>query len=195
MKAPKIQYVCRECGNTSIRWLGRCPECQAWDSFDEVEVRDEPKKGLSRVTPVAHAEKFSELTLPTCVRTGTGMEELDRVLGGGLVDRSVVLLSGEPGIGKSTLLLQICSELSKTRRVLYVSGEESKGQLKLRADRLGIHGDEIYLLTETDTEAIVSECDTLKPDVIIIDSVQMLSSPTVTSAPGSVAQVREGAMT
>lgn len=195
MKAPKIQYVCRECGNKSIRWLGRCPECQAWDSFDEVEIREETKRASSRPAVTAHAEKFSELTLPTCVRTGTGMEELDRVLGGGLVDRSVVLLSGEPGIGKSTLLLQICSELAKTRRVLYVSGEESKGQLKLRADRLGIHGDEIYLLTESDTEAICAECDALHPDVIIIDSVQMLSSPAVSSAPGSVAQVREGAMT
>ena len=123
------------------------------------------------------------------------MGELDRVLGGGLVDSSVVLLSGEPGIGKSTLLLQICSELSKSRRVLYVSGEESKGQLKLRADRLGIIGETIYLLTETDVEAILSECERIKPDVVIIDSVQTLSSARFTSVPGSITQVREGAMT
>jgi DNA repair protein RadA/Sms len=122
------------------------------------------------------------------------MGELDRVLGGGLVDRSAVLLSGEPGIGKSTLLLQICSELSKTRKVLYVSGEESKGQLKLRAERLAITGDSIYLLTETDTDLILEECERLSPDVIIIDSVQTLSSMRYTSAPGSITQVREGAM-
>lgn len=194
MKAPKLQYVCRECGSVSIRWLGRCPDCQAWNSFDEVEVR-ETRKEAARPLPAARAEKFSELSLPECPRAKTGMEELDRVLGGGLVDRSVVLLSGEPGIGKSTLLLQICSELARTRRVLYVSGEESKGQLKLRADRLGIRGEELYLLTETDTEAIVAECDRLHPDVIIIDSVQMLSSGAFTSAPGSITQVREGAMT
>ena len=122
------------------------------------------------------------------------MDELDRVLGGGLVERSAVLLSGEPGIGKSTLLLQICSELAKTRKVLYVSGEESKGQLKLRAERLAITGDSIYLLTETDADAILSECERLKPNVIIIDSIQTLSSSRFTSAPGSITQVRECAM-
>ena len=192
MKAPKQIFVCRECGATSVKWRGRCPECDSWNSFDEVEVREE-KKNSPRTAPASHAERFSELTVSEYMRTKTGMEELDRVLGGGLVDSSAVLLSGEPGIGKSTLLLQICSRLSQTRKVLYVSGEESKGQLKMRAERLGVEGDNIYLLTENDTEAILSECELLKPDVIIIDSVQTLISEKFTSQPGSITQVREGA--
>ena len=172
MKGSKIIFVCRECGITSMKWLGKCPDCGSWDSFDE-EIISEEKKQKTNTTQTNKAEKLSELQLPTYLRSKTGMGELDRVLGGGLVDRSAVLLSGEPGIGKSTLLLQICSELGKTRKVLYVSGEESKGQLKLRAERLGINGDSTYLLTETDTDSILAECESLKPDVIIIDSVQI----------------------
>ena len=198
MKGQKIIFVCRECGHTSPKWLGKCPDCQSWNSFDEeVVVEKTQKSGINRgrVAEAGNrAEKFSELQLPTYMRTKTGMGELDRVLGGGLVDSSAVLLSGEPGIGKSTLLLQICSELGKSRKVLYVSGEESKGQLKLRAERLGINGDSLYLLTETDTDAILEECERISPNVIIIDSVQTLSSMKFTSAPGSITQVREGAM-
>ena len=177
MKGPKVIFVCRECGATSPKWLGKCPECEAWVPFDEVVVEEKPqKKSLDRGrngVSINKAEKFSELEMPKYMRTQTGMGELDRVLGGGLVDSSAVLLSGEPGIGKSTLLLQICSELGKTRKVLYVSGEESKGQLKMRAERLGIMGDSIYLLTETDTESILAECESLKPNVIIIDSARI----------------------
>ncbi len=199
MKTSKVIFVCRECGYTNPKWLGKCPDCQSWNSFDEEAVIEKTQKaGLNRgrtISLQSRAEKFSELELPKYLRTKTGMGELDRVLGGGLVDSSVVLLSGEPGIGKSTLLLQICSELGKTRKVLYVSGEESKGQLKLRAERLGITGDSIYLLTETDTDSILEECQRLSPNVIIIDSVQTLSSMRFTSAPGSITQVREGAMT
>ena len=197
MKGPKTIFVCRECGVTSPKWLGKCPDCGSWNTFDEEQVLDKPKMALNygRNDIAANkAEKFSELELPNYMRTQTGMGELDRVLGGGLVDSSIVLLSGEPGIGKSTLLLQICSELGKTRTVLYVSGEESKGQLKLRAERLAIKGDSIYLLTETDIDAVLAECERIKPDVIIIDSVQTLSSMRFTSAPGSITQVREGAM-
>ena len=198
MKGPKVIFVCRECGTTSPKWLGKCPDCAAWNSFDE-ELIDEKAQNKAKnsgriISSSNKPEKISELSLPNYFRTLTGMGELDRVLGGGLVDRSAVLLSGEPGIGKSTLLLQICSELSKTRKVLYVSGEESKGQLKLRAERLGIIGDSIYLLTETDTDIILASCEELKPDVIIIDSVQTLSSMKFTSAPGSITQVREGAL-
>ncbi len=193
MKGSKNMFVCRECGATSIKWLGKCPDCAAWNSFDEIEIKDKASKSDKIFTN--KAEKFSELELPNYFRTQTGMKELDRVLGGGLVDGSVVLLSGEPGIGKSTLLLQICSELGKTRKVLYVSGEESKGQLKLRAQRLKINGDTLYLLTETDTDAVLSECERLKPDVIIIDSIQTLSSDRFTSVQGSITQVRESAMT
>ncbi len=198
MKGPKIVFVCRECSYTSPKWLGKCPDCGSWNSFDEEEVIEKQEnKGLNKsriIKSVNKPEKLSELELPNYMRTSTGMGELDRVLGGGLVDRSAVLLSGEPGIGKSTLLLQICAVLAKTRKVLYVSGEESKGQLKLRAERLGIVGESLYLLTETDTDSIISECEALKPDVIIIDSVQTLSSMRFTSAPGSITQVREGAM-
>lgn len=198
MKGPKTIFVCRECGTTSPKWLGKCPDCGMWNTFDEEQVVENSKTAQLKQSRLSNssnkAEKFSELELPNYMRTGTGMGELDRVLGGGLVASSVVLLSGEPGIGKSTLLLQICSELSKTRKVLYVSGEESKGQLKLRAERLEIRGDSIYLLTETDTDSILAECERLSPDVIIIDSVQTLSSMRFTSAPGSITQVREGAM-
>jgi DNA repair protein RadA/Sms len=193
MKNPKITFVCRECGYTSIKWLGKCPDCESWNSFDEVEQIETKNSGLKKSFE-NKAEKISELELPQYLRSNTGMQELDRVLGGGLVNSSVVLLSGEPGIGKSTLLLQICSELAKKRKVLYVSGEESKGQLKLRAERLGIVGDSLYLLTETDLDSVLSECENLKPDVIIIDSVQTLSSMRFSSAPGSITQVRECAM-
>lgn len=195
MKGQKIVFVCRECGCTNFKWLGKCPDCGAWNSFDE-EILAEEKKGTTAPRQSANrAEKISELEIPTYLRTNTGMGELDRVLGGGLVDGSVVLLSGEPGIGKSTLLLQICSEIAKTRKVLYVSGEESKGQLKLRAERLKITGETLYLLTETNTESVLTECERLKPDVVIIDSIQTLSSEKFTSAPGSITQVRESAMT
>ncbi len=192
MKGSKTVFICRECGYNSLRWLGKCPECGSWDSFDEEAVQE--KKEIKISARANTAEKLSELKLPTYLRTNTGMDELDRVLGGGLVDGSVVLLSGEPGIGKSTLLLQICSELGKTRKVLYVSGEESKGQIKIRAERLNISGESLYLLTETSTESVISECERLEPNVIIIDSIQTLSSERFSSAPGSITQVRESAM-
>ena len=192
MKAPKLIFVCRECGYTHPKWLGKCPDCQSWNSFDEQELQT---KENARSTPTGNrAERFNDLEVPEYIRTKTGMEELDRVLGGGLVDSSVVLLSGEPGIGKSTLLLQICSELASCRKVLYVSGEESKGQLKMRADRLAINADSLYLLTETDVDSVLDECHRLKPDVIIIDSVQTMSSGRYTSAPGSITQVRESSL-
>ena len=190
----KTSFVCRECGYTSIKWLGKCPECDSWNSLEEIEIRNTAPSANRSAISKNRAEKFSELEITDYIRTKTGLGELDRVLGGGLVESSVVLLSGEPGIGKSTLLLQICSELSKSKKVLYVSGEESKGQLKLRADRLKIYAGSLYLLTETDTEAILSECEKIKPDVIIIDSVQTLSNPNLSSASGSIVQVREGAM-
>lgn len=193
MKGQKTVFVCRECGNSTAKWYGKCPACGEWNTLDEEVVSTAAAKA-SASKEYNKAERFSELNLPNYLRTGTGMGELDRVLGGGLVDSTVVLLSGEPGIGKSTLLLQICSELAKTRKVLYISGEESKGQLKLRAERLKISGDSIYLLTETDIDATLAECERLKPDVVIVDSVQTLSTTRITSAAGSITQVREGAM-
>ena len=194
MKGPKIVFVCRECGASSPKWLGRCPDCQTWNSFDEVEIKEKKNGVSSSLSSKNQAEKFSELKIPEYIRTGTGMGELDRVLGGGLVESSVVLLSGEPGIGKSTLLLQICEKLYETRKVLYISGEESCGQLKLRAQRLNIKGDNIFLLTETDLDSILAECERIKPEVIIMDSVQTVSSENVNSAPGSITQVKEAAL-
>ena len=197
MKGTKVVFVCRECGATSPKWIGKCPDCGSWNTYDEVEVREKKNNSshFSKNVIKNQAEKFSELKISEYIRTKTGMNELDRVLGGGLVDSSVVLLSGEPGIGKSTLLLQICQQLSLSRKVLYVSGEESKGQLKLRAERLGITGDSIFLLTETDLDSIISECRRLTPDVIIMDSIQTVCSESITSTPGSITQVRECALT
>ncbi len=193
MKGSKIVFVCRECGYSHPKWLGRCPDCNSWNSFDEEAVAP-ASESKTRVQSTNRPEKLSELKVPEYMRSSTGMAELDRVLGGGLVDGSVVLLSGEPGIGKSTLLLQISSVLASSRCVLYVSGEESKGQLKLRAERLNVKCDSLYLLCETNLDGILGECEGLKPDVLIIDSIQTLSSERFTSAPGSITQVRESAM-
>lgn len=196
LKGSKSVFLCSECGYSSLKWLGKCPECGSWNSFCEQEIKESKNNHgyKSSVAPKATAEKFSELEIPEYIRTKTGMNELDRVLGGGLVDSSVVLLSGEPGIGKSTLLLQICEQLSKTRKILYVSGEESQGQLKLRAERLGIKGDNLYLLIENDTDTVLQESERIKPEVIVIDSVQTMISDNVSSVQGSISQVKEAAL-
>ena len=195
-KAPKPIFVCAECGATTSRWVGKCPDCGAWNSMEETTLSPEPTRGGNAPAPSPRtpAVRLSDLDAPSYLRSGTGMGELDRVLGGGLVEGSVVLISGEPGIGKSTILLQISAHLSEQRRVLYVTGEESGGQIRLRYDRLGIRGDGIYLLTETNTDAILGACKRISPDAIVIDSVQTLYSDRFSSAPGSVTQVREGAL-
>ena len=202
MKGTKTIYICYECEYQSPKWMGKCPGCGAWNSFveDVVAIPSATKGGssLSRLSVSVgkenHATAFDQLELPTYMRFVTGMEELDRVLGGGLVHGSVVLLSGEPGIGKSTLLMQICDALGESRRVLYVSGEESGGQLKLRAKRLGVVGNSLFILTESNIEAILKEVDKIKPDVIIVDSIQTIYSGAVNSAPGSTTQVKETAL-
>ncbi len=196
MKAPKTLFVCTECDYQSAKWLGRCPECGNYNTMEEQApaLPVSEKAGLRSRLPRVPAEKLRDMSLPAYMRSKTGMGELDRVLGGGLVEGSVVLLSGEPGIGKSTLLMQIGSTLGEKSKVLYVSGEESRGQLKMRAERLGVGMTEMYLLTETAMDAILTECERIHPDVIIVDSIQTVYSDRFTSSPGSIAQVRESAM-
>ena len=197
MKGLKTVYVCSECGHTESKWNGQCPSCHAWNCMVEDVIAEAPKAagGKHPVTKYKNEPVlFDDYDIPEYFRTGTGMAELDRVLGGGIVNGSVVLLSGEPGIGKSTLLLQISGALGAGRKVLYVSGEESKGQIKMRAKRLQVSGSTLYLLTETNVDAIISAYEKLKPEVIIIDSVQTIYSDTIASAPGSVTQVKDAAM-
>ena len=200
MKGLKTVYICSECEYVSPKWLGKCPKCSAWNSFvEDVEQVAPAQSSMPKRTSVIHsgesvATEFSELEAPTYIRSATGLSELDRVLGGGLVTGSAVLISGEPGIGKSTLLLQICDTLGKERRVLYVSGEESSGQLKLRAERLKVSGKNLYILTETNIENILNEAKRVKPDVIIADSVQTMYSDVISSSPGSVSNVKEVAL-
>lgn len=202
MKAPKSFYVCSECDYRSAKWMGKCPGCGAWNTMQEQqeapqEVQKAPSKRLglvSSLTQDSEAVLFDTLELPEYMRSDTGLSELDRVLGGGLVLGSVVLLSGEPGIGKSTLLLQICDALGQSKRVLYVSGEESQGQLKLRAKRLGVSGPNLYLCIETDVRRIMAQCDKVHPDILIVDSIQTMYSEDIASTPGSVTQVKETAM-
>ena len=198
MKGLKTVYICSECEYSSPKWLGKCPKCGAWNSFVEDVINTEPqptaKKRVSTDFGSSEVQSFSNLTIPEYIRSSTGLSELDRVLGGGLVCGSVVLLSGEPGIGKSTLLLQISDTLGKTRKVLYVSGEESEGQIKLRAKRLKTAGQNLYILTETNVERILAATDKLKPDVIIVDSIQTMYTEQSSSTAGSVAQVKEATM-
>ncbi|MBR7098091.1 MAG: DNA repair protein RadA [Clostridia bacterium] len=201
MKGLKTFYICTECEYKTPKWLGKCPKCGAWNSFaEDVEkiaspaVSATPKRISMIPTGDNRVVGFRDLEIPEYMRQNTGLGELDRVLGGGLVHGSVVLLSGEPGIGKSTLLMQICDALGATRRVLYISGEESGGQLKLRAQRLGIIGTNLFILTETNIEKILQETDKIKPDVMIVDSIQTVYSSAVNSTPGSVTQVKETAL-
>ncbi len=195
----KTLYVCRECGGTNAKWLGKCPHCNAWNTLDETVA--EPAAGtgknnrfqaLARSLPVA---TLSEIDAAEVARTPTGQEELDRVLGGGIVEGAVVLIGGDPGIGKSTLLLQAVDALSAQMKVLYVTGEESGSQIALRARRLGLGGKKVRVLAEINLEKIVAaieaEFEPGQPAFCVIDSIQTVYSDQLTSAPGSVAQVRE----
>ncbi|MBE6649852.1 MAG: DNA repair protein RadA [Ruminococcaceae bacterium] len=194
----KTVYVCTECGNTQSKWTGKCKECGAWDSFEEEISTQSTDKGYRGVSVVASSEArlISKIDAETNkdVRIETGISEFDRALGGGIVKGSVVLISGEPGIGKSTILLQICKNLDKNRKILYVSGEESSSQIKLRAQRLGVDGDNVYLLCETNIESVMAYVDKLSPDLLIIDSIQTSYSPSSESIPGSVTQVKQCAL-
>ena len=197
MKTSKTVYVCSECDYQSAKWLGRCPQCNAWNTFTEETYSAPPKSASGGKNAVRarsereHAVKFGEFELPNYLRHSTGIAEFDRVLGGGLVEGSVILLAGEPGIGKSTLLMQLCGQIGDSCKVLYVSGEESKGQLKMRADRLGVNAEYLYVLTETNIDDILAEYDKIKPDIMIVDSIQTMYSDASSSTSGSVTQVRE----
>jgi len=193
--AGKSVYICSECGYKSPKWLGKCPSCNSWNTMEEAEdevVLSNVSNSKRRVvSSVSHAMRVGDMKESEYMRSPTGYRELDRTLGGGIVEGSVILLSGEPGIGKSTILMQASAVMGKSKRVLYVSGEESLGQLKLRAQRLGIESENLFFYTETDVERIMKECDEVKPQILIVDSVQTLFSDRVNSAPGSISQVRE----
>ena len=192
----KTIYCCSECGNETSNWAGRCPACGAWNTLQEVTI--EPgsgkKSAVNARAAAGKAKPLSELDTSEEIRFATGISEFDRVLGGGAVAGSLVLVGGAPGIGKSTLLLQMCASAGAGRKILYVTGEESQRQLKLRAMRLGVDGENIYVLAETDIDSIIAAIDELKPDIAIIDSVQTVSDSGVASAPGSITQVRECTM-
>ena len=191
----KTVYCCTDCGYETANWAGKCPSCGAWNTLSEVRLdREGPGKTVGRARAASAPKRLEELELTEEIRFSTGISEFDRVLGGGAVVGSLVLVGGAPGIGKSTLLLQMCATAGNGKRVLYVTGEESKRQLKLRANRLGVTGGEIFVLAETDLDSILAGIDSLKPDIVIVDSIQTVSDSGVASAPGSITQVRECTM-
>lgn len=196
MKA-STKFICRKCGFESAKWLGKCPSCDSWNTFDEVINESSSKNLYAKNKPIAPSvdaptpRKLSDIGYEADSRIKTGNPELDRVLGGGIVAGSMILVGGDPGIGKSTLLLQICQHLGCSQKVLYISGEESAEQIKLRADRLKTKTDNLMILSETNLDNILYHSNNIKPQVVIIDSIQTVFKPDVPSAPGSVGQVRE----
>ena len=185
----KIIYTCSECGYESAKWIGKCPDCGGWNTFAEsVAVTTKSSKKVTQ--SYTNPSRLSEVSTENDPRIVCGIGELDRVLGGGIVRGSLVLVGGEPGIGKSTILLQLIKSLEKDTSFFYVSGEESEKQLKMRADRLGITQD-LYVLTETDINAVLKHSETIAPDILIIDSIQTMYNPEIASAPGTVSQVRD----
>ncbi|HFH9946485.1 TPA: DNA repair protein RadA [Streptococcus suis] len=188
----KTTFVCQSCEYHSPKYLGRCPNCGSWSSFvEEVEVTEVKNERVSLTGEKTRPMKLNEVSSIQVARTKTNMEEFNRVLGGGVVPGSLVLIGGDPGIGKSTLLLQVSTQLSTIGTVLYVSGEESAQQIKLRAERLGDIDSEFYLYAETNMQSIRAEIEKIKPDFLIIDSIQTIMSPDISSVQGSVSQVRE----
>ncbi|WP_326541725.1 DNA repair protein RadA, partial [Pseudorhodoferax sp.] len=194
MAKEKSIYTCSECGGTSPKWLGKCPHCNAWNTLVET-VAQPAAAGRNRfaaLAPAAELQVLADIEASDVARTPTGQEELDRVLGGGIVDGGVVLIGGDPGIGKSTLLLQALDALQRSGMpTLYVTGEESGAQVALRSRRLGLDNSQVPVLAETQLEKILATLDARKPGIAVIDSIQTVYSEQLTSAPGSVAQVRE----
>lgn len=192
MAKKKATYVCQECGYQSPKYLGRCPNCSAWSSFiEEVEVKEVKNARVSLTGEKSRPVKLKDVDNINYARTKTDMEEFNRVLGGGVVPGSLILIGGDPGIGKSTLLLQVSTQLANKGTVLYVSGEESAEQIKLRSERLGDIDNEFYLYAETNMQSIRSEIEKIAPDFLIIDSIQTIMSPEIQGVQGSVSQVRE----
>ncbi len=190
----KSVYICSECGYESPKWYGKCPSCGEWNTMNE-EIKD-----TSKSSPTVKSRSFSSYAKPYSIteistddehRYDTGCKELNRVLGGGIVKGSLILLGGDPGIGKSTVLMQICQFMGNSLKILYVSGEESKRQLKLRANRLGVNSPNLYVMTETDVEVVCEQIKNVKPDLVMVDSIQTMNLTELNSSPGSVTQVRE----
>ena len=196
MAKTKTVFFCTQCGNESPKWQGRCPACGAWNTLEE-HIEKPAAPGRAKAAPVGSShtpKKLQEVDTGSEIRFSTGMGELNRVLGGGAVAGSLVLVGGAPGIGKSTLLLQICNQLCRERSVLYVSGEESERQLKLRAQRLGVSPENLYILSETRLSDVLEAVESTQPDILIVDSVQTLYNEENESSPGSISQVKDCTM-
>jgi len=184
-------FVCQQCGKESLKWLGRCPNCGEWNSFVETTVTT-PTTSVEPASPVSPPQELSQVVIEAADRFPLPLSEFNRVLGGGMVAGSLVLIGGEPGIGKSTLLLQVSAPVAQARdKVVYVSGEETLHQIKLRSERLGVTGEKLYLLAETDLEIILNQIEQLSPSLVVIDSIQAVYLPELDTAPGSITQVRE----
>lgn len=190
--ANKTVYVCNECGYETIKWMGKCPACGEWNTFFEETVKKNQKNSFSADKKVQKSEIISNVNLEQKERLNSGFDELNRVLGGGIVLGSVNLLGGDPGIGKSTILIQICKSLADgNKKILYASGEESKTQIKMRAVRVGALSDSIYLYSQNELTDILTEAKNISPDVLVVDSIQTVYCEDIQSAPGTVTQVRE----
>jgi DNA repair protein RadA/Sms len=195
MSKAETRYVCQNCGFTSLRWSGKCPECGQWNTFVEEIIHEDKKKSRNKPRSgayfdLANLSKLSEIDIKEDKRTKTNIAELDRVLGGGIVSGSVVLVGGDPGIGKSTLMVQLADKI-KNKKIIYVSGEESQNQIKIRCERLGIEHDDFFILSETNLEIIAAVVDKLEPDIVVIDSIQTMYRDALESSPGSISQLRE----
>ena len=190
MSKIKTAYFCQSCGHQSVKWLGKCPSCGQWNTFVEEVIKNESKSTLKRASNAPTPIKIDEISGVKEQRTLTNNIELDRVLGGGIVSGAIILVGGEPGIGKSTLLLQIALQLNN-QKVLYVSGEENENQIKMRAERIGHKNENCYVLTETNTENIFQHITDVQPDILVIDSIQTLHTELIDSSAGSISQIRE----
>ena len=200
--AIKTNYICNNCGNVTAKWYGKCPECGAWNMIEEQLVVTEKEtqkknkipKSNKEILAESQAKRIKDISYQKDIRFLTGLSEFDRVLGGGLVEGSVVLIAGEPGIGKSTLLLQICQNVGESAKLLYITGEESISQIKLRAERVGVNTENLLLLSETSVNKILPEINTNQPDVVIIDSIQTIYDENYPSSPGTITQVKQATM-